>query len=330
MDVRNRIRAFRIQAAQIFTYDKDVLWEKTARRVGGYGLDKQLFLMNLEEINLSELTVFYRSILQIWKIVIRSERNVDNLEHWEWEEPLFFNPLIQTRLLSSVTVRKCLLKNGTVKLDHLLNKEGWKSLEEATGLRSSRLVSKLKEENYNALPSGYRKCIVQRHESILDIGNNVEFPELIVSPAIKEDEEEVVDAILSAQIPQFCYFKSMSKKVMYKYYSKDNASRFIEKTKISKWPDLLNPDFLRDRWRALYKPPVEKRTGDLQWRIIYGAIATDRHVAPLNIAVKGDCRFCRGKEDLKHLFLKCERLKGFLNCLRIGLENVMKHFLIRY
>ncbi len=130
----------------------------------------------------------------------------------------FFNPLIQTRLLSSVTVRKCLLKNGTVKLDHLLNKEGWKSLEElkeATGLRSSRLVSKLKEEIYNALPSGYRTFIVQRPENILGIGNNVEFPELIASPAIKKDEEEAVDAILSAHIPQFCSFKSMSKKVMY-------------------------------------------------------------------------------------------------------------------
>ncbi len=128
------------------------------------------------------------------------------------------NPLIQTRLLSSVTVRKCLLKNGTVKLDHLLNKEGWKSLEElkeATGLRSSCLVSKLKEEIYNALPSGYRTFIVQRPENILGIGNNVEFPELIASPAIKKDEEEAVDAILSAHIPQFCSFKSMSKKVMY-------------------------------------------------------------------------------------------------------------------
>ncbi len=134
VDVRSRIRAFRIQAAQRFLYDKDVLWEKTAsaimRRVGGYGLDKQLFLMNFEEINLSELTVFYKSMLQTWKNVIRTERNVDNLEYWAREEQLFFNPLIQTRLLSSVTVRKCLLKNGTVKLDHLLNKEGWKSLEE--------------------------------------------------------------------------------------------------------------------------------------------------------------------------------------------------------
>ncbi|KAK3524893.1 hypothetical protein QTP86_011311 [Hemibagrus guttatus] len=50
---------------------------------------------------------------------------------------------------------------------------------------------------------------------------------------------------------------------------------------------MLNPDFLvPDRWRTLYKPPVEKRTADLQWRIIHGAVATDGHVAHLNPAVK--------------------------------------------
>ncbi len=159
----------------------------------------------------------------------------------------------------------------------------------------------------------------------------MEFPELIVSPAIIKDEEEAVDAILSAQIPQFCSFKSMSKKVMCNITVKAVHQDSLRKQKVSKWPDLLNPDFLiRDRWRALYKPPVEKRTGDLQWRIIYGAIATDQHVAHLNIAVKGDCRFCGGKEDLEHLFLKCERLQVFLNCLRIGLGGLTKLFLIRY
>lgn len=89
VDVRNRICAFRIQAAQRFLYDKDVLWEKTAsaimRRVGGFGLDKQLFLMNLEEINVSELTVFTDLC---YKHVIRTE-NLENLEHCAREEPLF-------------------------------------------------------------------------------------------------------------------------------------------------------------------------------------------------------------------------------------------------
>lgn len=82
--------------------------------------------------------------------------------------------------------------------------------------------------------------------------------------------------------------------------------------KTSRWPDLLSPDFLiRDRWRALYKPPIEKRTADLQWRIIYGAIAMDGHVSHLSTAVNGDCRFCGAKEDLEHLFLKCNRLEHF-------------------
>lgn len=62
----------------------DVLWGKTAsvimRTDGGFGLDKQLFLMKLEEINLSELTVFYRAMLQTWKTVIKKERSMDNLE----------------------------------------------------------------------------------------------------------------------------------------------------------------------------------------------------------------------------------------------------------
>lgn len=79
----------------------------------------------------------------------------------------------------------------------------------------SCVKEELKEEIYNALPSGHRKFIAQRHENIQDMGNNVEFPKLIVSPAIKEHEEEVADSILSIQTPQFCSFKSMSKKVMY-------------------------------------------------------------------------------------------------------------------
>ena len=72
---------------------------------------------------------------------------------------------------------------------------------------------------------------------------------------------------------------------------------------------------MRDRWRALYKPPIEKRTADLQWRLIHGAIATDRHAAHLNPAVGEQCRFSGMEENLEHLFLKCNRLKGLFNLL---------------
>ncbi|KAK3506589.1 hypothetical protein QTP70_010222 [Hemibagrus guttatus] len=120
VDVRSRIRAFRIQAAQRLLYHKDVVWEKTAgailRRVGGFRLDKHLFLMELKELSLSELTPYYRSMLHTWRTVIRTERDMDNLEQCTPEEPLFFNPCMQSRLLSSVSIRKCLLGNGITKL----------------------------------------------------------------------------------------------------------------------------------------------------------------------------------------------------------------------
>lgn len=125
--------------------------------------------MKLEQVGLSEHTSFYRSVLQVWNAVLRMERDVDNTGQWASEEPLFFNPLIQTRLQSFISVQKSLLENGVTKLGHLINEDGWKPVEqlkEVTGLRSVRLVLKLKEKIQDALPSVYRTYIAQRHDNI--------------------------------------------------------------------------------------------------------------------------------------------------------------------
>lgn len=70
---------------------------------------------------------------------------------------------------------------------------------------------------------------------------------------------------------------------------------------------------MRDRWRALYKPLIEKWMADLQWRLVHGSIATDRHVAHLSTAVGGECKICDQDKDLEHLFLKCSRLTDLFN-----------------
>ncbi|KAK3527705.1 hypothetical protein QTP86_034618, partial [Hemibagrus guttatus] len=286
--------AFRIQAAQRFLYHKDVVWEKTAgailRRVGGFRLDKHLFLMELKELSLSELTLYYRSVLHTWRTVIRTERDMDNLEQWTPEEPLFFNPCMQSRLPSSVSTRKCLLGNSITKPGHLLNEEGWIPTEElkaVTGLRSSHLAAKLQEELCNTLPSSYRTYIGQRHGTTQDRKSD-EFPGLRILPAVRTEEEDAVtDSILSFKAPQTS-LKDMTKKGIYHITVKVLHKESLKRQKASRWPGMLNPDFLvRDRERTLYKPPVEKRTADLQWGIIHGAVATDGHVVHLDPAVRG-------------------------------------------
>ncbi|KAK3510233.1 hypothetical protein QTP70_031055, partial [Hemibagrus guttatus] len=102
-----------------------------------------------------------------------------------------------------------------------------------------------------------------------------------------EEEDAVTDSILSFKAPQTS-LKDMTKKGIYHITVKVIHKESLKRQKASRWPGMLNPDFLmRDRWRTLYKPPVEKRTADLQWRIIHGAVATDGHVVHLDPAVRG-------------------------------------------
>ncbi len=138
----------------------------------------------------------------------------------------------------------------------------------------------------------------------------------------EEDEGEDVDSILSFKTPQLHLFKDASKAI---YYTSVKVIHWnlLKRQRTSRWPGLLRPDFLvSDRWRTLYKPPVEKQTADLQWMIIQGAIATDGHVAHLNPAVEGKCQFCGEQEDIEHLFLRCSRLQG-LFCF---LKALFRHF----
>ncbi len=132
-----------------------------------------------------------------------------------------------------------------------------------------------------------------------------------------------MDSILSFKTPQLHLFKDASKKAIYYTAVKVIHRELLKRQRTSRWPVLLSPDLLvSDRWRTLYKPPVEKRTADLQWMIIHGAIATDGYVAHLNPAVEGKFRFCGEQEDIEHLFLRCSRLQGLFCFLGV----LFRHF----
>lgn len=74
-------------------------------------------------------------------------------------------------------------------------------------------------------------------------------------------------------------------------------------------------------WRSLYKRPIEKRVGDLQWRIVHGILATNRHKALLlNVSDDEGSPFCGVSETVFHLFIECQNF---------GFNGKLKHTVYR-
>ena len=61
---------------------------------------------------------------------------------------------------------------------------------------------------------------------------------------------------------------------------------------------------VRPEWRALYKPPLAKRVGDLQWRILHGAVAVNAFVSVINTNVSQECPFCYQRETVFFIVFK--------------------------
>lgn len=59
-------------------------------------------------------------------------------------------------------------------------------------------------------------------------------------------------------------------------------------------------------WRVLHKPPLKKRTGDLQWQVLHAAIASNAFISVFNPAVFNQCPFCSSR--FYTFFIDCNRL----------------------
>lgn len=104
IDIPNRIRAFRLQAAQRLLYNFGLSWQDTARlllrRAGRLGYDKQP-----ELVDLTGLTPFYLSVLHSWQVFKAHRELAMTPGMWLFEEPLFYTALIKTQILSSASLR---------------------------------------------------------------------------------------------------------------------------------------------------------------------------------------------------------------------------------
>ncbi len=224
-----------------------------------------------------------------------------------------------------MSLKEAMWNAGITKVGHLINKDGWLSAEDLAfkiNIKSVRMVQKLLNKVKDLFPPNW----FFSSESLFEEEQISAFPEIKIAAA-SGAWLEVEGSLLTFKTPQLELFSDTSKKTLYILCVKVSHLKFIENHKDSKWHEVFGIDVSpKGSWRTLYKPPIEKRTGDLQWRVVHGIIATNRHRAHLDPKVNQECLFCRWEETVFHLFLNCERLIPLFNILEIWCHRLGQVF----
>jgi len=206
---------------------------------------------------------------------------------------------------------KTLQNSGIFVLKQLLGLTGphFKNVEAASeklGIRSvrsvTRFVSKLKEcftdEETMMLEDFFSGTCVTDSED--------PFPCLLVQPNV----EEYSGCFFQQNSVSSVDFFSCVRKELYRLCVLILNKKTLDKRVDTPWRSVLKVgDEVRPEWRVLYKPPLSKRTGDLQWRILHGAIAVNSFVSILDSKNNSGCPFCPHKETVFHAFMQCIRLE---------------------
>ncbi|KAL7881130.1 hypothetical protein SRHO_G00033840 [Serrasalmus rhombeus] len=143
---------------------------------------------------------------------------------------------------------------------------------------SVRLLQRIIGGVISTLPTSLKE-VLEHHSG----GDQETFPSLPIAAEIGDYQEEEEGALLSFRTPQLAEFGEVFKKELYNVCVKDLHRTSLDVLKKSWWLGLLVPGPPpQGSWRSLYKPPIEKRTEDLQWRNVHGAVAANRHVAHID------------------------------------------------
>uniref|UniRef100_A0A3Q2ZXK0 Reverse transcriptase domain-containing protein n=1 Tax=Kryptolebias marmoratus TaxID=37003 RepID=A0A3Q2ZXK0_KRYMA len=312
----SRTATVRIQFVQKYLTESPV-WRDVAscilRRVNSLGLDATLFLTDFSVLKIKGLPQFYQGVFNSCALFKWERAKTLNSLHWLLEEPVVSGARMAVEGSSVPGVGDALTRTGTVTLRRLVQVAGpdlsdVQRVGEMLGVRSARLVRRYLDGVKERLGAAERE-LLQRHangECSPDPGDP--YPGVSVEPDFKEDggpllEKRATGMELYSAAPKTLYRECV--RVINRLTLRDRAT--------SVWNGKFEGQ--RPQWRTLYKPPIKKRTGDLQWRILHGAIATNAVLSIISPGVLNECPFCKLSESVFHVFMECVRLNGFFKCL---------------
>lgn len=329
--LRSRVTAFRLQFIQRYlTGGDEVVWKPVMstilRGITGLGLDSSLFLTKCVSIRLNNLNPFYQGIFKAWTLFKWNRLEPAASLFWLLKEPLIYGARLDVQDDSRPGLTQRLISAGAVMLKHVVDVAGpglnnVEAVASLLGLRSHRHTQDILDELLKRLSS-------EEHVMLQDYFNGTEtpdegdpFPEL----GLEIDQTGLVGPLLvcKGKNDSFTDLYMLKGKAMYKYCVKALNKKQLNVTKDTVWRETLQvQEDCKPVWRLLYKHPLNKRSGDLQWRILKGALAVNNFVSKMNPAVLLNCPFCPEFETIFHCYLKCKRLEAlfeflktvFLNC----------------
>lgn len=337
IDLVSRKDTYRLQFVQrLLTAPNAQAWGLLARSilhgVSNLGLDTALFQMDPRQLDLDGLTLFYKSLFRVWGLFRHQWVGDLTSVHWLLEEPVVLGSRFDVSCddlpgLTSLLRKKCVLQ-----LCHVVEKAGC-NLQNAQafasflGLRSIRYVKKFLEKLSGVLSFQEKHLLQEYGGGLIHCNSNDVFPSMSLSPDLKECV--FASPLLHLSECDHIYLYPATGKVLYR-----NIVKVLNKDSLKGRPDTVwreklgIADEVKPVWRVLYKPPLTKRTGDLQWRVLHGAIAVNALKCAINPELSSTCPFCTSRETVYHCFMECTRLAPlfcFLSLLLFSFGIVFSH-----
>lgn len=319
----SRGAAFRLQFIQRFlTGPAHLVWRPLARTIlgrgGDLGLAESLFLMDLNASKISNLPKFYLGLFTVWGLFIKQRAENCTSLSWLLKEPIIYGSRFNVERTTGHSVLQLFRSAGVVTLGHVVNICG-PNLTDSDGLashvrvRSTRLLNQMLKAMNCELTEIELSLLKSPCNDFCQSNVEDPFPVLSLSPDFKNCTGQLLK--LSETLTN--ELDVMEGKTMYNILVKILNKNKLNGRADTPWRAHLKVNSeIRPVWRTIYKPPLTKKIGDLQWKVLHGCVAVNAFVSVINPNVKDNCPFCLNRETVFHCFLECDRLSFLFELLQ--------------
>jgi len=297
------------------------------RRVGNMEMDLTLFLMDHKRLTFTGIPPFYENLFKVWGFFKYRWMEPATSLYWLLEEPVVFGARFDTSGEEFPGLTDILCYKKLFKLKNIIIESGYNLLRAEKvaiilGVRSVRFVKKFLVKITNTLTAEEKTLLEGFGAGTLIPDSKDLFPDLEICSVI--EESCLNSSLLKCGVNEYIDFCTVDGKTLYKCMVKVIHQRNLSIKTDTVWREKLgiNSD-TQPVWRALYKPPLKKKLGDLQWRILHGAIAVNAFVSILNPTVSDKCPFCLERETIFHCFMDCDRLNPIFDLLSAFLDSLL-------